>query len=353
MKKQNKYVPFILVSCFVLWLLNGNSYARSISNTSAETEYYSPPTLSQEATTYLKGHPTKQPFNHAPAGISKLRKQLNISVTSRLERLMKADSSLSVKFEAIAGIPCYWASSAHTVDTDRIPLYTHGGAYHFGTAKNVIGLPLQIANAAGMRILSIEYRLAPEHPFPAAIEDTIKVYKWLLANDYRPENIGWFGASAGGGLALGTALALKQEGIPLPGAFALLSPWADLTHSGDTAHTLAHADPALIVDPDLLAWAKAYYGNNNPKDPRISPVYGDYTGFPAMLIQLGSKEIVLSDSVQIAWKARRVGVNVVLDIWDGMWHVFQANPKLPEAAKAIREIGTFFKQKLGQRPQEK
>lgn len=224
-------------------------------------------------------------------------------------------------------------------------LYFHGGGYISGSADTFLGLPQQIAAASRAVVLSVDYRLAPEHPFPAAFDDGVAVYRGLLDRGYAAASIGWLGDSAGGGLALATAHACRRSDLPLPAAIALLSPWIDLTLSGDSTATLRSADPFLSREI-LDIWRRAYADGLPFQDPRISPLFGDFADYPPMLIQSGNKEVLLSDALRLARRARHQGVDVDLDVWDGMWHVFQATPGLPEGATAIDAAGRFFARHL-------
>ncbi len=187
----------------------------------------------------------------------------------------------------------------------------------------------------------LDYRLAPEHPFPAALEDALTAYRWLLAEGVSPARMAIAGDSAGGGLTLATAVSLREGGDPLPAALALISPWSDLTFSGDTIHTLADVDPVLKVDGKPLV--DYYTAQHNPAAPLISPLFADLHGLPPLFIQVGSDEILLNDSTRLAEKARLAGVDVTLEVWKGMWHVFQVfAPYVPEAQKAIEQMAAYI-----------
>jgi acetyl esterase/lipase len=228
-------------------------------------------------------------------------------------------------------------------DQDTILIYIHGGAYAFGSAKSTIGCSGQMAHFSGLRVISIDYRLAPEHPFPAGLNDCLAVYRELVKT-YNPSKIGIYGDSAGGALVLATTILARDEGLPMPAAVALLSPWADITKTGDTYHTLEGIDPVLYYDLNLRNSATAYAGEHNMKDPRISPVYADYSpGFPPTLIQVGTREIFLSNCARLQRKMLDAGVDVQLTLWEGMWHVFQYLPPLSkESREAYIELSKFF-----------
>lgn len=239
------------------------------------------------------------------------------------------------------GVPAVWVRTPEPVRKGKVLLYIHGGGFILGSAQTDLALALRIGPAAGMAVLSVDYRLAPEHPFPAATDDVLAAYRWLLKQGYAGRDIGVFGDSAGGALALSLVLASRDAGLKPPAAVAVLSPVTDLTGAGDTRATLASFDPVLMGDA-TARWT-AYLGGHDPKEPLISPLYGDLKGFPPLLIQVGTREVLLSDSVRLARKARVDGVDVTLDVWEGMWHVWQGNPDAPEASEATDAIVEFFR----------
>jgi len=241
----------------------------------------------------------------------------------------------------VIGAEAYWIRSGQETD-GKVLLYFHGGGQILGSAKTNLATPLRIAKYSDIPVITIEYRLAPEHPFPAGLNDGLTVYRWLLENGYSHDDIGVFGDSAGGNLALAMPLLARDKGLPQPGALVLLSPSVDRTRTGDTHTTMVKFDP-MIGAPTVEVYAV-----DHPTDhPLISPVYADLTGLPPILIQVGTRERLLSDSVRLARQARLTGVDVTLDVWDGMWHVWQDNPNVPEAELATREIGRFFRHHLG------
>jgi monoterpene epsilon-lactone hydrolase len=232
-------------------------------------------------------------------------------------------------------------------DDQHVILYLHGGGYVSGSVAIHKLLCVALAQATGMRILLPEYRLAPENPFPAALEDALSTYHWLLAQGFEAANIVIAGDSAGGGLSLATTLSLRNAGEALLAAVVCLSPWADLTLSGGSHQTKAKADPVLY-EKELRYWALSYTDEGNLSDPLVSPVYADFHGFPPMLVQVGSEEILLDDAVAVAEKAQAAGVDVTLSVYDGMWHVWHAaGPWLPESREALAEIGRFVRERLG------
>ena len=241
----------------------------------------------------------------------------------------------------VEGMYAEWIMNNRSL-ADKVILYLHGGAYEYCSANTHRSLAARIMNEAGIRVLLPEYRLAPEHPFPAAIEDTVRIYRWLLNQGYSSENIIFAGDSSGGGLSVATTLLLRDQNEPLPAAVVCLSPWVDLTSSGESYKKNRDSDPYLKYDGVKEA-AKLYAGDEPLNHRLISPVFDDFSGFPPLFIQVGSSEILLSDAEMLAQQAKRAGVQVSLKIWEGMWHVWQISWRLPEAKQAISEIGTFVK----------
>lgn len=241
----------------------------------------------------------------------------------------------------INGLPAAWMRSPQA-DPARVLLYLHGGGYAVGSINDYKMICGQMADVLKTNLLIPEYRLAPEHPFPAAVEDAKAVYRWLLEQGFQPANIIIAGDSAGGGLSLAAVLSLRDDGVPLPAAIVCLSPWADLTFQGQSHQAKAKSE-AMLTSEKLREWAGFYAGAENPAHPLISPVYADFHGFPPLLIQVGSQEILLDDARIVAEKARAAGVDVTLKIWEGMWHVWQMLSEfVPESKAAIEEIGRFI-----------
>lgn len=237
------------------------------------------------------------------------------------------------------GVPADWL----TVDdgeTDRVILYFHGGAYVMGSRNTHRGLASRIARAANAQVLLPEYRLAPEHPFPAAVEDARRCWKWLLAEGHPPERIAIAGDSAGGGLALATLLALKEEGAPLPGCAVGMSPWTDLEGTGPSARPDAVDDPMLT--PEGLRTSGSQYAAGDLQHPFAAPLYGNLQNLPPLLLQVGTREVLLSDSIRFADKARAAGVDVSIEIKEGLIHVWQMFEHVPEAESAVARVGAFI-----------
>jgi acetyl esterase/lipase len=227
-------------------------------------------------------------------------------------------------------------------DSDRAILYLHGGGYAIGSIATHRYLMQGIGKASGARVLGVDYRLAPENPYPAAVEDAVTAWQWMLAQGLEPGRCAIGGDSAGGGLALATLVALRDRGIALPGGAALLSPWTDLAGTGASVETKAAEDP-MVTDAGLRMMADAYLAGSDARDPLASPLYASHAGLPPLLIQVGSAEILLDDATRLADRAKAAGVEVVLETWSDMIHVFQAFPSLAEAGQAIDRIGEFVR----------
>jgi epsilon-lactone hydrolase len=243
------------------------------------------------------------------------------------------------------GVDSEWIANGNA-PLDKAVLYFHGGGFRLGSVSSHRELIARIAGASGYRVLAINYRLAPEHRFPAPLEDALSAYGWMLDQGLRPENIAFAGDSAGGNLVLTTMLGLRQRGLPLPAAGVLMSPWTDLAATGETYVSRADADP-IHQRPMIAALAKNYLGEGgDPRDPLASPLYADLAGLPPLLIQVGDRETVLADSTMVADRARAAGVDVELQVWDGMIHVFQMFAELPEAHRAITSIAEFLQRHL-------
>ncbi len=227
---------------------------------------------------------------------------------------------------------------------DYIILQLHGGGY-IGAMRNAYrsfaGLYNEVSK--GMGVLTVDYRVAPENPYPAALEDAVEAYRWLKSSGWHSRQIIVAGDSAGGGLALALCMYLKDHNRRLPGGLVLMSPWADLTASGPSYEDNYGRDPLFGNSRDSLIYNRDYVGQNDPRHPYLSPMFGEYWGFPPMLIQAGSVEMLLSDSVGVAYWAQQQGVKVRLHIYKGMFHVFQMGMMMmPESKMAWREVGRYF-----------
>ena len=223
-------------------------------------------------------------------------------------------------------------------------LQLHGGGFVGAFKNNYRNMAKFYSEAGkGARVLTIDYRVAPEHTFPAALEDGIAAYDWLIENGYKEENIILAGDSAGGGLAMSMCHYLIQNGRKLPAGIIALSPWADLTASGDSYRDNVEIDPIFGHSKEDIISKSSYIGDEDATNMLISPMFGEFEGFPPMLIQAGTHEMLLSDSVTVAKKAKEAGVDIIFTIFDGMFHVFQmVGYLMPESKKAWTEIGEFI-----------
>ncbi len=230
-------------------------------------------------------------------------------------------------------------------NTERVILQLHGGGY-MGAVRNAYYVFAGLYNevSEGCSVLTPDYRVAPEYPYPAALEDAIACYKWLLSQGWFGSQIVLAGDSAGGGLAMCLTMYLRDHVMPLPAGIVAMSPWTDLTAGGESYETNYEKDPLFGNTRDSLIYVNDYPGDHDKMDPYISPLFGNFRGFPPMLIQVGSIEMLLSDSVEAAAKARIQGVKVRLSVYEGMFHVFQMGYlNFPESKRAWAEVKRFLK----------
>jgi acetyl esterase/lipase len=235
-------------------------------------------------------------------------------------------------------------ASVENPNLDKVILQLHGGGY-MGAVRNAYyvfaGLYNEVSH--GLGVLTPDYRVAPENPFPAALMDAVASYQWLLDRGWFAEQIIVAGDSAGGGLAMALVMYLKDHGMPLPCGVIAMSPWTDVTASGESYTANYEKDPLFGNTKESLIYQNEYAGSHDPMDPYISPKFGDFRHFPPMLIQVGGNEMLLSDSVDVAAKAREQGVKVRLSVYEGMFHVFQmAYLNIPESKRAWAEAGKFI-----------
>lgn len=257
-----------------------------------------------------------------------------------------AAPGVSIERGRIDGLEAEWLRPKHAPD-GKLLVYLHGGGYVMGSCATHRQMVSYIAKAAGVRTLLPEYRLAPEHRFPAAIDDCVAAYRALLAQGYSGDDIVIGGDSAGGGLTMATLMSLRDAGDPLPRAALLLSPWLDVSGNGESMTT--HADKDPWFKPEHMDVLRTYYCDEEQKlDPLASPVYGDFSGLPPIYIQVGEDEILLSDSTRAAQRIEAVGGTVELEIWPSLWHVFQVFVhQVPEARQAVGKLGDYVRMSLG------
>lgn len=258
----------------------------------------------------------------------------------RRARFARAPADIQCRPADAGGVPAAWIEGPAA--GSGALLYLHGGGYVLGSIQSHRELVGRLARASGTRVLAIDYRLAPEHPFPAALEDAAAAYRWLLSRGYGPWQILIAGDSAGGGLALAALLALREAGEALPAGAVCISPWTDLALTGRSVREKAEAD--IILSPAALrSYARMYAPPEEHRSPLISPLYADLRGLPPLLIQVGGDEILRDDATRLAARARSAGVEVSLEIAEGMFHCYQMVPLLPEAKRAVAGIGRFVR----------
>ncbi|HJP41827.1 MAG TPA: alpha/beta hydrolase [Dehalococcoidia bacterium] len=250
--------------------------------------------------------------------------------------------------EAYAGgCRAYWHDPPGAVE-DRAILYLHGGGYVLGSPKTHERLVSHLASATGARVLNLDYRLAPEHPHPAAVEDATAAYRWLLDQGFLPGYVAISGDSAGGGLSLAALISIREQGFPQPAGAVPLSPWVDLEGTGNSM--VSNAENDLLVQKEMLqGMAASFLGEGgDARDPLAAPVYGDYRDLAPIYIQVGGDETLLDDSTRVVERAKAAGVEVKLDVFPEMQHVFQTGVgNVPEATDAVGRIGDWLRAKLG------
>jgi acetyl esterase/lipase len=260
-------------------------------------------------------------------------------------RYLPMPPHVDVKQTTVGNIAAEWLRPVGTTD-NRAVLYLHGGAYTMGSCTTHRALASRIAIASQTPALLPEFRLAPEYPFPAALEDGVAIYRWLIEQGISPQKMVVAGDSSGGGLAIALTVLLRDKDVPLPAAITCLSPWADLELTGESLTTRAQVDPMCSLEESQYH-AVHYIGKHDAQAPLVSPIYADLHGLPPILIQVGDREILLSDAIRLTERARKDGVDAELEVWDGMWHVWHLFARyVPEGQRAIDKIGAFIRKYL-------
>jgi epsilon-lactone hydrolase len=292
-----------------------------------------------------------------PRGIAAVRAHLAKlppmeSVAERREMYDRAEAvfvlppDTRVEQVMAGGRPAEWLTPAGSRQ-DAALLYLHGGGYVIGSPRSHRHLGEAIARAAGIGCLLPDYGLAPEHPFPAAVDDAVAAYRWLVEEKrMAADRIAIGGDSAGGGLTVAALVAIRDKGLPLPGAGICISPWSDLTCSAPSYQTKAATD-LLVTHASIIVMARDYLGATDPRTPLASPLFADLRGLPPLLIHVGSEEVLLDDATRLAERARAAGVPVTVEVWEQMihvWHWFL--PWLDEAQSAVDKIGGFLRAQL-------
>ncbi|MGR9089961.1 MAG: alpha/beta hydrolase [Gammaproteobacteria bacterium] len=278
--------------------------------------------------------------NRLPAGAQ-------ISVAKRRAAMetvaFRVESDIGVESVAVGELAAEWLrapdiTGAHTV------LYLHGGGYVMGSCNTHRALGGALSRAAGAAVLLPEYRLAPEAPFPAAVDDAVAAYEWLLAQGHAPAHLAIAGDSAGGGLTVATLVALRDKSLSLPAAAVCISPWSDLTCNAGSYRTRAAADP-MIAPEDIAEMASHYLQAADPETPLASPNFADLSSLPPLLIHVGRDEVLLDDALQLHERAQAAGVEATLEVWDDMIHVWHAfHPLLPQGRDGVARVGAFLRE---------
>lgn len=278
-----------------------------------------------------------QPLSDGHVPIDELRARVARQPFSRPPR------DVAIERGAVGGVPCEWLIPPGT-EQGPVLLYLHGGGWVLGWMPIYRRMVARLGRAAGCRVLAVDYRLAPEHPFPAALEDCAAVYRGLLAGGLDPRRLAVAGDSAGGNLTLTTLISLRDAGVPPPAAAVCISPSVDLEGAGPSFWTAR--DPVISAAVSLTM-RRLYIGGHDPREPLLSPIHADLSGLPPLLIHAGAEEILRDDAQRLADQARAAGLDVRLTLWPGMWHVWHLFlPWLPEARQALDEIAAFLRQHL-------
>ena len=258
-------------------------------------------------------------------------------------RNIGCDTQVDVTSVDANGVPAEWVAAPNANDNSAV-LFLHGGAYISGSIESNRELAARISKSTRSRVLNIEYRLAPENPFLAAVEDATDAYRWVLDQGIDPAQIAIAGASAGGGLTVAALVSFRDSGSPMPACAVCISPWVDLECIGETMTSKASVDPMIQRD-GLVGIANIYLNGPDPRTPLAAPLHVDLTGLPPTLVLIGTWETLLSDSTRLVEKAESAGVDVTLEQWDEMIHVWPIYaPVLPEGQQAIDRIGEFVRQ---------
>ena len=320
---------------------------------SRESYVYVPATVSKEWQDYLPTLPDpnrwspKFPMAGDIGGWEKLDKsnEIHKEVNDRVLRVYEPQ----ITPRKLGGVPVLDIKPRNWKRSAKILIYTHGGSYTFGSAQSSLANAVLVADATGLRVVSVDYTVAPRARWQQITDEVVAVFEALREEGHPLKYIAIHGTSAGGGLAAGAVLKMRDQGIGMPAAAVLWSPWSDITETGDTYMTLKAADPDLVYGKTLKASAAAYADPKDQKNPYVSPVYGDYTkGFPPTLIQGGTKEIFLSNFIRQYQAIEAAGQTAKLDLYEGMIHVFQLRlPESPESQLALTKVKNFLDQYLG------
>ena len=273
----------------------------------------------------------------------------NVKAMVDLDHL-KRELGVTVEPTVVAGVKAFLVTPRTIPDKnrDRLVVALHGGGYVFFPGEAGAGEGVMMAGFGGFRVLAVDYRMPPDFPFPAALDDAVAVWKEVVKTT-KPANVALIGSSAGGGLVLATVLRLKDEGLPLPGALAAGTPWSDLGKTGDSYFANAWADNVLVAYGGVLeGMSQLYAGGRSLKTPWLSPIYGDFSGFPPTILTTGTRDLFLSNTVRAHRALKRAGAVADLEVYEGESHAqFLAGPSVPESREAFADIAAFFDRHLG------
>lgn len=289
---------------------------------------------------------------HAPGSTMEWNALVQSAAAMEMQRIAKVKQQFGVKVDSvsIAGVPCFRVTPSHQSERNwrRLLLHLHGGGYVFGPGESGTYEAIVMAGFSGMSVVSVDYRMPPAHPFPAAMDDAVAVWKELSKNG-KAAAMAVFGSSTGGAMTLALVQRAQKEGLALPAAIAPGTPWSDLTKTGDSYFTNDGLDNAVVsYDPLLSAAARLYAGGVDLKDPRLSPVYGSFAGFPPTILTTGTRDLFLSNTVRVHSRLQQAGVDSVLEVYEGQSHgQYLGDPTAPEAKEAFENISRFLDAHLG------
>ncbi len=312
-----------------------------------ERDIFVPSTISPEAQQVLgrliqaRGYNREAPAHDDLEGWRQVWAAAEAAGVDPNERAVESQR-VTVSEAELGGVPVLDIRPDDWTDNGNVLIYIHGGAYTLFSARSTLGSSAKMSRASGLRVISVDYTVAPNNTWSEIQDQAVSVVRALLAEGYAMEEIAMYGDSAGGGLVVSTVLNLREQGLGLPAAVVLWSPWVDISNAGDTAYTLGGADPTLSYENLLYESALAYADGVDLTDSRVSPMYAEFNaGFSPALIQAGTKEIFLSTAVRLFQRLEAAGQDATLDIYEGMWHIFQPNP-IPEADVAVRKSADFI-----------
>ncbi len=350
---RRAYLLGLLGAVTLVAALSANGVAREPAAGSREVPPRVVPTPSTVSPQMAKLISEPAGPRHAPQSTQEWKAVVQAAAAKDLARIAELKKQFAVKVEAVrlGGVPCYVVTPAQLPERNRhrVLLNFHGGAYVFGPGESGTLEAIVMAGFGHMKVISVDYRMPPDHPYPAAMDDAMAVWKELARRE-KPANMGVFGTSTGGGMTLALIQRIKEEGQPLPAAIAPGTPWSDLTETGDTYFTNAGVDNVLVAyEPLLSAAARLYAHGRDLKDPHLSPIYGDFHGFPPTILTSGTRDLFLSNTVRVHRKLREAGVEAVLEVYEGQSHAqYLADSTTPESKEAFEEIARFFDRHLGQ-----